>query len=119
MLLCSTRRFPLNDSVYFIQFCSRLISIIVRVTSVQSKIDDAPHLLTSHLILYTCTHTDILLGLDQPGFVTSSNFLLPWEVVIKGIVKDQAPWPHVGEPTTHKQRKKMSAKRRKCCCTPS
>ena len=81
----------------------------------QSKSGDVPYMLSSPPILYTCT--DILLGLDQPGFVTSSNFLLPWEVVIKGIVKDQAPWPHVGEPTTHKQRKKMSAKRRKCCCT--
>ena len=104
-----------NDNVCIIHL------LVVKYPSymyAQSNSDDAPHLITLVLVLYVHVLIHIFSGLDQPGFVTSSNFLLPWEVVIKGIVKDQAPWPHVGEPTTHKQRKKMSAKRRKCCCTP-
>ncbi|XP_067947573.1 nonsense-mediated mRNA decay factor SMG8-like [Watersipora subatra] len=77
-------------------------------TSIKGLLPDYPSWALTCLGTYSSYNPSS--GLDQPGFLSSSNFLLPWEVIIKGIVKDQT-WPHITEPTTHKQRKKMAAKK--------
>ncbi|KAK2184845.1 hypothetical protein NP493_250g01048 [Ridgeia piscesae] len=44
-------------------------------------------------------------GLDQPGLLHSSNFLLPWDVLVKA-----EKWPSVSENTTKKTKSRKSQK---------
>jgi len=41
-------------------------------------------------------------GLDQPGFLHGSNFLLPWDIAVRGGSVDKSKWPLVSEATGKK-----------------
>ena len=50
-----------------------------------------------------------LTGLDQPGFLHGSNFLLPYDVII---TVDRDKWPVLGESKKGKTRKIHKGKER-------
>ena len=45
---------------------------------------------------------DLFLGLDLPGFLGDSNFLLPWDVTVRA---EKDKWPAVGEAMGKKSNK--------------
>lgn len=47
------------------------------------------------------------LGLDLPGFLHGSNFLLPWDITVKA---EKDKWPSIGETTSRKGKQKKSSK---------
>ena len=53
------------------------------------------------LSLYVkCVH---LIGVDLPGFLHGSNFLLPWDITVK---TEKDKWPSVGEMSRKSKQKK-------------
>lgn len=46
-------------------------------------------------------------GLDLPGFLHGSNFLLPWDITIKA---EKDKWPSVGEMASRKSKQKKASK---------
>ena len=46
-------------------------------------------------------------GLDLPGFLTGSNFLLPWEIIVQ---TERDKWPTVGETSAKKGKQKKSSR---------
>ncbi|XP_062606772.1 nonsense-mediated mRNA decay factor SMG8-like isoform X1 [Saccostrea cucullata] len=46
-------------------------------------------------------------GLDLPGFLHGSNFLLPWDITVKA---EKDKWPSIGETTSRKGKQKKSNK---------
>ncbi|XP_052717339.1 nonsense-mediated mRNA decay factor SMG8-like isoform X1 [Crassostrea angulata] len=46
-------------------------------------------------------------GLDLPGFLHGSNFLLPWDITVKA---EKDKWPSIGETTSRKGKQKKSSK---------
>jgi len=40
-------------------------------------------------------------GLEMPGFLPGSNFLLPWEVTVQA---ERDKWPAIGEPVQKKDK---------------
>lgn len=52
------------------------------------------------------------LGLDLPGFLHGSNFLLPWDITVKA---EKDKWPSIGETTSRKGKQKKSSKGSEWC----
>ncbi|KAJ8320406.1 hypothetical protein KUTeg_001993 [Tegillarca granosa] len=48
-----------------------------------------------------------IAGLDLPGFLHGSNFLLPWDITIKA---EKDKWPSVGEMASRKSKQKKASK---------
>ena len=49
----------------------------------------------------------IFTGLDFPGFLHGSHFLLPWDITVKA---EKDKWPSVGETASRKGKQKKSSK---------
>ena len=56
--------------------------------------------LTSQLI-----HVSMVTGLDLPGFLGGSNFLLPWDVTVRA---EKDKWPAIGEVVGKKSKQKRA-----------
>lgn len=50
-------------------------------------------------------------GLDFPGFLHGSHFLLPWDITVKA---EKDKWPSVGETASRKGKQKKSSKGKSC-----
>jgi hypothetical protein len=48
-----------------------------------------------------------LTGLDLPGFLSGSNFLLPWDITVQA---ERDKWPTVGETTGKKGKQKKGTR---------
>lgn len=55
----------------------------------------------------TFTINILCVGLDLPGFLGGSNFLLPWDITIQ---TERDKWPTVGETSSKKGKQKKSSR---------
>lgn len=62
---------------------------------------------TNKQIEYVVIFHNKCLGLDLPGFLHGSNFLLPWDITVKA---EKDKWPSIGETTSRKGKQKKSSK---------
>nr|XP_022343746.1 protein smg8-like isoform X2 [Crassostrea virginica] len=74
--------------------------------------DSPPHLLPrfpswSICCLGKSTIYNHTTGLDLPGFLHGSNFLLPWDITVKA---EKDKWPSIGETTSRKGKQKKTTK---------
>lgn len=58
-------------------------------------------------MLFVIFHLLCFLGLDLPGFLGGSNYLLPWDITIQ---TERDKWPTVGETSSKKAKQKKSSR---------
>ena len=56
-------------------------------------------------LIYQPSYISMVTGLDLPGFLGGSNFLLPWDVTVRA---EKDKWPAIGEVVGKKAKQKRA-----------